>query len=128
MNVFTVLYNTAIKNVISIDFLNNMEETQAYVLIIVFKNQDTTLGRELIITFKKCIEKKKYIKMLSVVLLSSTVLFLFLCCSSLKKFYTIHMTLTILKNKVTKNVVVKINITTRCLVTSQNNYWVTLHF
>lgn len=66
--------------------------------------------------------------MLSVVLLSSTVLFLFLCCSSLKKFYTIHMTLTILKNKVTKNVVVKINITTRCLVTSQNNYWVTLHF
>lgn len=123
-----MLYNTAIKNVISIDFLNNMEETQAYVLIIVFKNQDTTLGRELIITFKKCIEKKKYIKMLSVVLLSSTVLFLFLCCSSLKKFYTIHMTLTILKNKVTKNVVVKINITTRCLVTSQNNYWVTLHF
>lgn len=59
MNVFTVLYNTAIKNVISIDFLNNMEETQAYVLIIVFKNQDTTLGRELIITFKKCIGKKK---------------------------------------------------------------------
>ena len=66
--------------------------------------------------------------MLAVVHLSSTVLFLFLCCSSLKKFYTIHMTLTIWKNKVTKNVVVKINITIRCLVTSQNNYWVTLHF
>ena len=66
--------------------------------------------------------------MLAVVHLSSTVLFLFLCCSSLKNFYTIHMTLTIWKNKVTKNVVVKINITIRCLVTSQNNYWVTLHF
>ena len=124
----TILRYQLRRKLIPLNFLNNMEETQAYFLIIVFKNQDTTLGRELIITFKKCIEKKKYIKMLSVVLLSSTVLFLFLCCSSLKKFYTIHMTLTILKNKVTKNVVVKINITTRCLVTSQNNYWVTLHF
>lgn len=54
-----MLYNAAIKNVISIDFFNNMEEIQAYVLIIVFKNQDTTLGRELIITFKQCIGKKK---------------------------------------------------------------------
>ena len=35
-----------------------MEEIQAYVLIIVFKNRDSTLGRELIITFEKCIEKK----------------------------------------------------------------------
>lgn len=90
-----MLYNAAIKNVMSIDFFNNMEEIQAYVLIIVFKNWDTILGKELIITFKKCIEKKRYIKMLAVVLLSSTVLFLFLCCSSLKKFYTVHMTLTI---------------------------------
>ena len=36
-----------------------MEEIQAYVLIIVFKNRDSTVGRELIITFEKCIEKKK---------------------------------------------------------------------
>ena len=54
-----MLYNAAIKNVMSIDFFNNMEEIQAYVLIIVFKNWDTILGKELIITFKKCIEKKK---------------------------------------------------------------------
>ena len=54
-----MLYNAAIKNVMSIDFFNNMEEIQAYVLIIVFKNRDSTLGRELIITFEKCIEKKK---------------------------------------------------------------------
>ena len=53
-----MLYNAAIKNVMSIDFFNNMEEIQAYVLIIVFKNQDSTLGRELIKTFEKCIEKK----------------------------------------------------------------------
>ena len=73
---------------------------------------------------------KRYIEMLTVVHLSGSDIFLFLCTGSFKKNYNIDMTLTIWKNmaRVTKNVSVEINITTRCLVALQNSYRVTLHF